>query len=124
MVVISRFFTLFLVVTFTTLIYEVSAVPPPEFIIQIASQIWIFFSISVAFLSAIYASFFQYIKILIPKYKNYILALGLVLIIVVSWVWAYFYDQYYQQQAQENLNQEVNQVSWESSIVPNNTIQK
>jgi len=79
------------------------AVPPPDFLFNVGSQIIQFFSVAVLFLSAIAASMSQFARVFFARIQHKKLfwgglGLGVILISVSS---AYYYGQYQQQKAYE-----------------------
>jgi rhodanese-related sulfurtransferase len=91
------FSMLFWLSTFTT----AYAVPPPDFIFNIGSQLVQIFSVIVIFLSAILSLSYKYIKIwlqLLPKRKFLFIGGSIISIILISLGSAYFYGNYKQQE--------------------------
>lgn len=86
--------------------YVAFAVPPPDFIFQVASQIWTFFALSVAFLWAFFVWYIQIIKQFYQKHRTLILIWWTVLVLWLSAIIAYVADQYYQESQQQKMNQE------------------
>jgi len=92
------------------------AVPPPDFIIQVASQIASFFSIALVFLLAILTTSYQFLKTrLLAVNKKVYWIVGLLLTLLAAGIGAYYYDQYYQAQAQKEEYQGWLQESIENS---------
>lgn len=90
---------------------KANAVPPPDFIIQIASQLWNFFVIWLAILSWLYATSFQFIKGYFMNHRKKFIFLSVIWILIISFTWAYYYDKYYQKIQLEKMNKEwLNQV--------------
>ncbi len=80
------------------------AVPPPEFIIQIASQIGNFFSIGLVFLLAILTTGYQFIKTRMATIsKKVYWIVGVIVAILVAGLGAYYLNQYYQDRAQQQV---------------------
>lgn len=69
------------------------AVPPPDFIMQIASNIWIYFSIIFTFLSVTFFWTFNYLKLYIKKYKKNTLFLLILSVILTSYTLADYLDK-------------------------------
>lgn len=68
------------------------AVPPPDFIIAAASQIWALFTVVFAFLSGIFWSFRQLFMGFFSRYRNFFLAWGIIFIGIISFAIASFWD--------------------------------
>lgn len=79
---------------------EVFAVPPPDFLIQVASQLVTFFTLWVAILSGIAAAGYQIIWTYIRIHKKIIIPAVILSIIIIAWSSAYLFDQYYQKSVQ------------------------
>ncbi|MFA5947526.1 MAG: rhodanese-like domain-containing protein [Candidatus Gracilibacteria bacterium] len=89
-------FTLICVIALTQTVY---AVPPPDFIFNIGSQIVQIFSIVILFLSAIFSVFYQFIKtklILMKSKKTLFISISIIIIIGTSIGSAYLYGNYKQ----------------------------
>lgn len=96
------------------------AVPPPDFIMQVASQVGSFFSIAFVFLLAILSTSYQFVKTrLLALNKKIYWAVGIVTILLVAGVGAYYYDQAYQEKAQK---EEYGQ--WLNKSLENSALQK
>lgn len=96
-------------VIFIVLLFSIDttfAVPPPDFIIQIASQIGSFFAIWVALTSGLFSIIYQFIKHSITHFKKTFWFFSILFILLFSGIVAYFYDQYYQKEQQDNMNNE------------------
>lgn len=78
-----------------------SAVPPPDFIFSVASQVASFFAIALAFLSAFFTISYQFLKNYFTLYRKHILIGGIIVIFASAGAGAYFYDQYYQKNTQQ-----------------------
>lgn len=87
-----------------TLSNSVFAVPPPDFIIQIASQLGSFFTIGIAVWSALFASSYQFLQVYASKYKKTFWITSLCIIFWAALLWAYMLDNYYQEKTQEIEN--------------------
>ncbi len=85
---------------------QANAVPPPDFIIQIASQLWSFFAIWVAIMSWLYATSYQFIKWYFINHKKKFLFISIFSILLISFIWAYSYDIIYQEKEQIKQNNE------------------
>jgi len=87
------------------------AIPPPDFIFNIGSQIAQVFSILVLFLSALIASLRQYAKIYFVhlRHKKIVWALVALGVLLLSWGGAVYYETYRQNQALQ---------SWQESVGP------
>lgn len=118
---------------FTSLLKPTYAIPPPDFLFNIGSQIAQVFSILVLFFSAILAVMKDYIKVVFAKFghKNLLLAVLTLVIIAISFAGAYFYENHRQEKAlkdwkeanQESIAEELNVVekgdeAVEDEIVP------
>ncbi len=83
--------------------HPAQAVPPPDFIFSITSQLGNIFAIAVVFLSGIFSASYQFFKGHITKHKKAAIIIGVASILVISGSVAYFGNQYYvsykQQQA-------------------------
>ncbi|GAB0175126.1 MAG: hypothetical protein HHAS10_10050 [Candidatus Altimarinota bacterium] len=80
------------------------AVPPPDFIIAAVSQIGALFTVVFAFLSGIFWSSRQLLGSYIIRYKNIFFLGGIILIGIVSFIVAFFWDNSRMaQQEKENL---------------------
>ena len=87
---------------------NVGAVPPPDFIIQVASQIGTFFSIAFVFLLAILTTSYQFLKTrFLALTKRTYWIVGIILIILLAGVGAYFYDQAYQEKVKQEYKNTV-----------------
>jgi len=76
-----------------------NAVPPPDFLFNIGSQLAQVFSIAVLFLSAVFSVSYKYIKVklaLMPSKKPIFITVSVVAILGVSLVSAYLYGEYKQ----------------------------
>lgn len=80
------------------------AVPPPDFIIQAASQLVSFFTIWIILLSGIYATGIQYLKAYYREHKKLVLILWIPSIILIAWIWAYYANNYYEWIKQAEYN--------------------
>lgn len=85
---------------------NVHAVPPPDFIIQVASQLGNFFAIIVAFLITILSVSYQFIKFHYLKYKKVYWVIGIISTIIVAGVSSYYLDIGYRKKATEKATQE------------------
>lgn len=85
---------------------SVFAVPPPDFIIQVASQLVSFFTIGIAILSGVYITLYQFIRWYILRYRNYFIYGGIFLILFVAGVWSYFADRWYRDQQIKEMNEQ------------------
>lgn len=102
MKLISRF--LLLIAFFLVGASVAFAVPPPDFLFNVGSQIVQFFSIAVLFLSAIAASMSQFAKVFfmrIQHKKLFWISIGLS-VVIFSFGAAYYYGRYEQQKAYKN----------------------
>ncbi len=80
------------------------AVPPPDFIIQAASQLVSFFTIWIILLSGIYATAIQYLKAYYREHKKLVIILWIPSIIILAWIWAYYANNYYEWVKQTEYN--------------------
>ena len=80
------------------------AVPPPDFIIQAASQLVSFFTIWIILLSGIYATGIQFLRAYYTEHKNLVLILWIPSILLIAWIWAYYANNYYEWIKQAEYN--------------------
>lgn len=92
------------------------AVPPPDFIIQAASQLISFFTIWVVLLSGIYATGIQFLKAYYIEHKKPLLILWIPSIIIFAWIWAYYANNYYQWLKQAEYNQSWIKESYKNTL--------
>ncbi len=90
------------------------AVPPPDFIIQAASQLVSFFTIWVVLLSGIYATGIQFLKVYYIQHKKIIWIIWIPSIFLLAGIGAYCANNYYQWIEQEKYTQ-----SWIQSSLKN-----
>ncbi len=95
-----------------TLTAKTFAVPPPDFILQVISNLWIYFAISLTFIWGIFFSFYHYIKQKLLKYKKKFVFSSVLIILVSSFSIAYIYDEYQQNQQIENFRRSLFSMSW------------
>lgn len=98
---------------FSISLKPVFAVPPPDFIFEVASQFGIFFSIAIAFLSTFYAGISAVISRVIFKGKpipKFFFIIGIIFLVAIAGSVAYFYDQIQIKKKQDELYSE-----WEQS---------
>ena len=93
------------IILFTLFCEYTYAVPPPDFIIQAASQLVSFFTIWVVLLSGIYATGIQFLKAYYIEHKKLILILWIPSIFILAGIWAYYMNIYYQWIKQAKYNQ-------------------
>ncbi len=93
---INLFLALLFLILFGLLpVSPAHAIPPPDFLIQIASQLWTFFAIGFVFLTAIFSVMYQFIKAYIITHKKTFWIGSITLIAAVSLLGAYTIDQKY-----------------------------
>lgn len=102
---------LLLVISVTAVPNIALAVPPPDFIINIGTQLASFFGIAVVFATAILASAHNYIKIHFArfKFKKIHWISGIVAILVIAGASSYYYNWHYQKVAYEQWWEESEQ---------------
>lgn len=92
------------------------AVPPPDLIMQVASQIANFFSIAFVFLLAILSTSYQFIKTrLLTVSKRTYWVVGILAIVFLAGAGAYYFDQVYQKKVQAQQYEQWLQESIEQS---------
>lgn len=104
-----------LLFTINNIVY---AVPPPDFIIQVVSQIWTIFAIIFAMLSWFFWIFYQFIKNWFYNHKKKIIFTSFLILLFVSLISAYYYDLYLIKKEQKIVND-----NWMNEIKNNNKIQ-
>lgn len=78
---------------------QAKAVPPPDFIFNITSQIVPVFSFLFALLLTFLSAVYRFFRYSLAQYKWIFWLLGVCLVGGIAWGGSYFYDQYAQQQA-------------------------
>lgn len=97
---------LFLFVAILLFPQAAGAVPPPDFIIQVASQIGNFFSVAFVFLLAILTTAYQFLKTrLLAVNKKVYWIVGILLILIIAGIGAYYYNEYYQQRVRQEVSE-------------------
>lgn len=89
------------------------AIPPPEFIIQVASQMAAFFTIGLVACSALTTMAYQLAKAYLARHQKWFWAIALILTVAVSGGGAYYFDQNARLQQAEKLN-----LAWQKQIKP------
>lgn len=82
----------------------VLAVPPPDFIIQIASQLGSFFTIGLAVWSALFASLYQFLQVYALKYRKTFWVTTICILFWAALVGGYILDKYYQKKIEQIEN--------------------
>lgn len=98
---------------FVALIDKTYAIPPPDFIFSVGSQLIQIFALVFIFVSTFFASFYQFIKVMFRKINipKWVLILVGLSILAGSFGLAYWYDQYQQKKAYQE---------WEAQSEANN----
>jgi len=73
-------------------IRQIYAVPPPDLVIQVVSQLWIYFAMWIAIISTIFGVTYSYLKNF--YYNNKILSISLLIILIISTTSLYQYLSY------------------------------
>ncbi len=113
----------FLAIAFPT---SAMAIPPPDFLIQVASQIGSFFAIGMVLCSVIFSTLYQFVKAYAISHKKTFWTVSLIAIVSTAGIGAYFFDQHYQHKQQTILTDKWSQELRESenglkSAPPENT---
>ncbi len=85
-----------LAVTVIMLPRPVYAIPPPDFLIQVASQFTAFFAVGLAFVSALLSVSYQFVKVYVDVHRRAFWLVSGVVVIVTSLLGAYVLDRQYQ----------------------------
>jgi hypothetical protein len=103
----KRFNNLFLVCLSTGLLFasdRAFAVPPPDFIMQVASQIGTFFAVGLALTAGIFSIAMQFVRgTLLDRRKRFWIVSGAVILAIAA-IGAFSYDQYSQNREKEKQN--------------------
>jgi len=79
------------------------AIPPPDVIIQVASQLSGFFAVGLLLVSAVFSMGYQFVKASIRTHKRTFWLVSIAAIVCVSLLGAYVADRHYQQSEQKRF---------------------